>query len=89
MATYWVEVSRPLAEQSWFKDKLAVASLEFLEAGPSTEHTTFWKVRDAGAPEDLAGKTVELTLHYEVIDPNASPPVYTYKITERKERTYS
>lgn len=88
MATYWIELSHFAAEESWGRDILREVGIDFLESGPVTEYTTFWKVLDPGADPGLEGKTVNLTFGQEIHDPDAIPPVYTYTITNREERSF-
>jgi hypothetical protein len=84
-ADYWIEVPAYLADEPFYADELRMAGLELLYLGPRGSVTAFFKVRDPAAPPELMHKTVQLTVDTVVVDPNASPPTYAYKIIERKD----
>jgi hypothetical protein len=84
-ADYWIEIPEYVVGETWHADELRMAGLELLYVGPRGSVSAFLKVRDPAAPPELTHKTVQLTVDLVVVDPNASPPTYAYKIVERKD----
>lgn len=99
-AEYWIEISNYLAEEDYFGPAFDRVGVAFLERGPVTVNTTYFKVRDPVAPEELQDKTVDLTfgrtltnlLTDDQMDElpdeeiRAWEPEYKHEIIERRAR---
>lgn len=100
MAEYWTEVSNYLSDKDYSGEVFDQVGVAFLERGPITENTTYYKVRDPAAPAELEGKTVELIFSRTITnmltddrmdvmtddEVRAWVPEYKHEILERKAR---
>lgn len=97
-AEYWTELPDFIGRIPETVQVLADCKVWLLRKGPVVPlpyglgTTDFWLVYDPEAPEDLNGKTVELTIERYATTPGTGDAptmdviVYSHRITERKAR---